>query len=135
MMRIGGLALVILLWGCGDDDGSGPDESQLDGTWIGSFTNSAFPTQEFEAVLELSQADDEVSGTLTTTLDLSATVSGTVTGDQLELTFSFTDVCSGSATSTAELVDETIPPSLEGTYSSDDCLDGTSGEYSLIKEE
>jgi hypothetical protein len=134
MMRIRGLALVILLWGCGDD-GSGPDENQFEGTWSGSFTNSAFPTQEFEAVLELSQEDDEVTGTLTTSSDLSATVSGTVTGDQLELTFSFTDVCSGSATSSAELVDETIPPSLEGSYTSDDCLGGTSGEYSLIKEE
>ena len=134
MTRIRGLALVALLLGCGDD-GGGPSEDQLDGTWTGSFTNSATPDLEFEAVLDLSQSDEEVTGTLTTSSDRTATMSGTITGDQLELTFSYTDVCDGSATSTAELVDETDPPSLEGTYTSTDCLDETSGGYSLIKEE
>ena len=133
MMRIRGLALVILLWGCGDD-GSGPDENQFEGTWTGSFTNS-LSTEEFEATLELSQDEDAVTGTLSTTSNRSATVTGTASGDQLELTFSFTDACGGSATSTAELVDETIPPSIDGTYTSDDnCFGESTGEYSLIKE-
>jgi hypothetical protein len=52
-----------------------------------------------------------------------------------ELTFTYTDGCGGSAISTAELIDETVPPSLEGTYTSIDCFDETSGGYSLIKEE
>jgi hypothetical protein len=134
MVRIRGFALIALLWACGDD-GSGPDEGQFVGTWTGSFTNSAFPSEEFEATMELSQTDDAVTGTLTTTSNRSATVSGTASGDQIDFTFSYTDGCAGTATSTADLVDDTVPPSLDGSYTSDDCFDQTSGEYSLIKEE
>jgi hypothetical protein len=85
--------------------------------------------------MELSQTDDAVTGTLTTTSNRSATVSGTASGDQIDFTFSYTDGCAGTATSTADLVDDTVPPSLDGSYTSDDCFDQTSGEYSLIKEE
>ena len=138
MMRFRGLAvmaLMVLLWGCGDDDGNGPGDRQFEGTWTGTFTNSLTPTQEFQATLDLIQTEDEVTGTLTTTSGREASVSGTVSGDQLEATFTFTDDCSGSATSTADLIDETVPPSLEGSYIAEDCLGETDGEFSLLKEE
>jgi len=133
VIRLLGLALIVVLSACGDDDGSGPEEEQYEGTWTGSYTNSA-TSVEFEAELELTQDGDDISGTLTTNGGRSATVSGSVSGDQLDATFTFTDGCGGTATTTADLVDETDPPSLTGTYSADDCSGETTGGYSLVKE-
>lgn len=138
MKRLGGLALLILLCGCSDDDdgGNGPDEAQLTGTWTGIYTNTlAPPNTELEAVLDIVQTDDEVEGTLTVNTTRLAQFSGTVTGDQLDVTFIYGGECPGTATGTATLVDETDPPSLEGTYTLTDCLDESSGTFSLVKEE
>jgi hypothetical protein len=78
---------------CGDADGSGPDEEFLD-----------------------------ITRTLTTNAGRSATVSGSVSGDRLEATFAYTDGCAGTATTTADLVDERVPPELTGNYTSTDCV-------------
>jgi hypothetical protein len=132
MTRFLGLALIVLLLACGDS--SDPDEPQYQGTWSGSYTNSASPDVVFQAALQLSQDGDDITGTLTTDAGRSATVGGEVSGDQMEATFTYTDECDGTATTAADLVDETDPPSLTGTYSSTDCLGETTGEYSLIKQ-
>jgi hypothetical protein len=132
-MRFRGVAFLVLLVAC-SDDGSGPEERQFEGTWTGSYSNSA-STVPFTAVMDLAQDGNAVTGTLSVSSGRAASVSGTVSGDQLEATFTYTDGCAGSATSTADLVDETIPPSLEGSYSSDDCQGETSGSYNLVREE
>jgi hypothetical protein len=89
---------------------------------------------EFQAELELSQDGDDITGSLITNSGRSATVSGSVSGDRMEATFTYTDECDGTATTEADLVDETDPPTLTGTYSSTDCLGETTGGYSLIKQ-
>ena len=138
MTRVLGLTLIVLLAACGDDEG--PEDPQYQGQWTGTYTNRSQPDVFFQAVLQLTQNDRSITGTLTTTTatpnaSRSATVNGEVSGDQLEATFSFTDQCGGTASSTANLVDETNPPSLEGDYTSNDCLGDTSGEYSLVKNQ
>jgi hypothetical protein len=132
MIRFLGLALIVLLSACGDN--SEPDTPQYQGTWTGSYTNSASPDLEFQAELELSQDGDDITGSLITNAGRSATVSGSVSGDRMEATFTYTDECDGTATTEADLVDETDPPTLTGTYSSTDCLGETTGGYSLIKQ-
>jgi hypothetical protein len=132
MTRFLGLALIVLLSACGDS--SDPDEPQYQGTWTGSYTNSASPDVAFQATLQLSQDGDDITGTLTTNAGRSATVSGSVNGDRMEATLTYTDGCDGTATTTADLVDETDPPSLTGTYSSADCVGETTGGYSLLKQ-
>jgi hypothetical protein len=132
MTRFVGLALIVVLSACGDS--SEPDEPQYEGTWTGSYTNSASPDVGFQATLQLSQDGDDITGTLTTNAGRSATVSGSVSGDQMEATLTYTDGCNGTATTTADLGDETVPPSLTGTYSSTDCVGETTGGYSLVKQ-
>ena len=109
MIRLLGFALIVLLSACGDDDGSGPTEEVLTGTWSGDYTNTASPEVIYVGELQLSQNGQDVTGTLTTNAGRSATVSGSLSGDLLEVTFTYTDACGGTASSEAELVDERIP--------------------------
>ena len=99
MIRLLGCALIVLLVACGDDDGSGPTDEVLTGTWSGDYTNSAQPAVIHEGVLQLSQNGQEVTGSLTTSGGRSATVSGSLSGDLLEVTFTYTDACGGTASS------------------------------------
>jgi hypothetical protein len=134
MIRLLGLALIVLLSACGGDNGSGPNEESLEGTWVGDYTNTASPGVVFQGVLQLSQDGEQVTGTLTTNAGRSATVSGSVSGDRLDATFTYTDGCDGTATTTADLVDERVPPELTGNYTSTDCVGETAGGYSLVKQ-
>lgn len=138
MSRLLGLTLIVLLSSaCSDDEG--PEELQYQGRWTGTYTNSSQPDLEFQAVLQLTQDDQTITGTLTTSLTTgasrSATVNGEVTGDQMDATFTYTDQCGGTASSTADLLDDTVPPSLTGQYAAIDCLGQTTGEYELVKDE
>jgi hypothetical protein len=127
------VALLVALAACGDN-GSEPDDPVFDGTWTGVYTNNA-STVAFQAELQLNQNGDQITGGLATSSGRSATVSGTVSGDQLEATFTYTDGCAGTATVTADLVDERVPPELTGTYVSTDCVGETTGTFALTKQE
>lgn len=132
-MRRPVVAILVALAACGDNGGE-PDASDFDGTWAGSYTNSLSQTP-LQAQLQLSQDEDQVTGTLSTSSGRTASVSGSVSGDRLEATFTYTDGCDGTATTTADLLDERVPPELTGDYSSDDCLGETTGSYDLTKQE
>lgn len=127
------IVLLVMLAACGGNGGE-PNPTDFDGTWAGSYTNSTSPTA-LQAELQLDQSGDQVTGTLTVSSGRSATVDGSVSGDQLEATFTYTDGCEGEATTTADLIDERVPAELEGTYSSSDCVGETTGAYSLVKQE
>jgi hypothetical protein len=138
MTRLLGLTLIVMLSSaCSDDEG--PEEQQYQGRWAGTYTNSAQPDLVFQAVLQLTQDEGTITGTLTTSLSTgasrSATVDGEVSGDQLDATFTYTDQCGGTASSTADLLDDTVPPSLTGQYAAVDCLGETTGEFDLVKDE
>lgn len=60
----------------------------------------------------------------------SATVTGSITGGQLTMTFSFTDSCTRSASSTADISGNT----LVGNYTANDCVGQYSGGYRLVKQ-
>ena len=65
MTRLLGLTLIVLLAACGDDEG--PEDPQYQGQWTGTYTNSSQPDVVFQAVLQLTQNDRSITGTLTTT--------------------------------------------------------------------
>jgi hypothetical protein len=134
MKRLLGLTLIVLLSSaCSDDEG--PEEPQYQGRWTGTYTNSSQPDLVFQAVLQLTQNDETITGTLTVGSSRSATVSGEVSGDQMDATFTYTDECGGTASSTADLSDDTVPPTLTGQYAAIDCLGESSGEFDFIKDE
>jgi len=127
------VTLLVALAACGDNGGE-PGAGSFEGTWTGSYTNS-LSSVALQAELQLTQDGDEVTGTITTSSGRSATVTGTVSGDQMEATWAYTDACAGTATTTADLLDERVPPDLEGDYTSTDCLGETTGDYALTKQE
>jgi hypothetical protein len=127
------IAVVLFLVGslaCGGE--SFPGASSVAGTWIGDYTSSASPGSMFQGVLQLTQSGTTVTGTLTTNAGRSANVSATLNGLQLSGTLTYTDACTGSATTTADIVQS--GSRLTGSYSSTDCLGPTTGGYSLVKQ-
>ena len=136
MQRFAVLALLAVV-SCGDGEGivsviSPTGGPSLSGTWRGSYTNTANLGTVFQATMQLTQTGTSVSGTLTTSGGRSANVSGTFTGTRLNATFAYTDGCIGGASSVADLVQN--PTRLIGTYSSNDCLGFTSGDYFLDRQ-
>lgn len=103
----------------------------LTGTFIGDYTASANPGVIYQGVLQLTQAESHVTGTLTTNAGRSANFSGDVSGSRLSGTLTFTDGCSGSATSTADIADS--GRRLAGNYSASDCLGPYTGGYLLVR--
>jgi hypothetical protein len=82
--------------------------------------------------MQLTQTGSSVSGTLVTSGGRSANVTGTLTGTRLNATFAYTDGCIGGASSVADVLQN--PTRLIGTYSSNDCLGFTSGDYFLDRQ-
>jgi hypothetical protein len=126
------LALVLFAASCGGD-GSGPNTSSLTGTWIGDYTNSADPGSVYQGVLQVTQSGTTVTGTLTTNAGRSANLSATLSGTQLSGTLSYTDGCTGSASTTTDIVQSGTQ--LTGNYTSSDCLGQTTGGYSLLNND
>jgi hypothetical protein len=104
----------------------------VQGTFIGSYTATVQPGVVFQGVLQLTQNGSTVSGTLTTNAGRSATISGTVSGSRITATFTYTDSCHGSSSSTADLTDGGTR--LVGNYTTSDCLGQYSGGYNLLKQ-
>jgi hypothetical protein len=123
--------VLLLLWGCGDDT-AGPDVITLTGTFIGSYTAAPTPGVVYEGVAQLTQTGGSVSGTLTTNAGRSANIAGSLTGSRLTATFTFTDTCAGSASTTADIVDG--GDRLTGNYQATDCLGSYSGGYNLTRQ-
>ena len=90
------------------------------------------PGTTYQAVLQLTQSGNSVSGTLTSTAGRSARVSGTISGTRLSATFTFTDGCAGTASSTADIT--AAATTLVGNYSATDCVGQYSGGYILTRQ-
>jgi hypothetical protein len=103
----------------------------LTGTFVGDYTASPNPGVLYQAVLQLTQAGTHVTGTLTTTAGRSANFSGDVNGLRLSGSLTFTDGCSGTATTTADVADS--GRRLAGNYSASDCVGQYTGGYLLVK--
>jgi hypothetical protein len=123
------VALLMTLAACDGGDGSDPGFGPFEGTWAGTYTNNA-DTTVVQAELQLSQSDDQVLGTIIVA-GREASLSGTVTGNRLEASWAYIDVCGGQVTTTADLVDDR----LVGTYESVDCEGTTTGAYTLTRQE
>jgi hypothetical protein len=116
----------------GDDSGTGPTPVNVTGTFFGSYTASVDPGVVYQGTLQLTQSGTTVTGTLSTTSGRSASVSGSLSGPRLTATFTFTDSCAGSASTTADLINNGTR--LSGDYSADDCLGSYTGDYVLDKQ-
>jgi hypothetical protein len=116
---------------CGSDSTS-PSATSLQGTYIGDYTVVPQPGAVYQGVLQLSQSGNTVTGTLSTNAGRSATVTGSITNGQLAMTFAFTDSCTGSASSTADISNG--GNTLVGNYAANDCVGQYSGGYRLVKQ-
>ena len=124
------LALVLLV-ACGGDGGA-PRDADVNGTWIGTYTNTRAAGIVYQGVLQLDQTGDQVTGTLTTNAGRSADVVGEVGETELTATFTYTDSCEGTAETTADITENGTV--LTGNYTSVDCTGTTSGGYVLEKQ-
>jgi hypothetical protein len=125
-----GLTAVLLLAASGDG-GTGP-EANVTGTFIGSYTATSDPGVTYKGVLQLSQSGSQVTGTLTTNTGRSANLSGSISGSRITATFTYTDGCAGSASTTIDISNSGTQ--LSGTYTANDCTGTYSGGYSLMKQ-
>jgi len=131
------LGTVLVLSACEDHEGfpsivTGPQNVSFAGTWTGEYTSSNNPGAVFAATLQLTQNGTSVTGTLATSPGRSATLNGSVNGSRLTATWTWTDLCAGSATTTLDMA--ASGTRITGSYSSNDCLGLTSGGLVLDRQ-
>lgn len=111
--------------------GDGPSQSQsLTGTWQGTYSTSLVSTTG--ATATLIQNGSSLSGSFVGSNGYSATVSGSVSGSNVQFTLTSTvPGCSGSFIGTANLSGATLTASFQGS----DCLGThTNGTATLTKQ-
>ncbi|HUF64960.1 MAG TPA: hypothetical protein VMM17_03205 [Gemmatimonadaceae bacterium] len=131
------LGAVLVLGACEDHDGiqsiiTGPQDASFAGTWTGDYTSSNNPGAVFQATLQLTQTGTNVSGTLTTSPGRSANLAGSVTGSRLTANWTWTDLCTGTASATLDMA--STGTRITGSYGSNDCLGLTSGGLILDRQ-
>ena len=131
------LGAVLVLGACEDHEGSlsvitGPQNASFAGSWTGDYTSSNNPGSVFTATMQLAQSGTSVTGSLTTSPGRSANFTGTVSGSRLNGTWTWTDLCAGTATSTLDMA--ASGTRITGSYSSNDCLGLTSGGLILDRQ-
>ncbi len=136
------LAAVVLLAGCEEGDGltaitgvpqnPGGTNATISGRWVGDLTSSRDPFVTFPSVMQLAQTGTAVTGTLTISTGRVANVNGTVSGQRMTGTLSFTDVCGGTATTTVDVV--LNGTRLSGAYNLNDCGGNQTGGFVLDRQ-
>ena len=109
-----------------------PSTMNVQGTFIGDYTDAPEPGVVYQGVLQLTQNGSAVTGTLSTNAGRSATAAGSIDNGRLTMTLHFTDACSGSASSTADVTNG--GNTLVGNYNATDCAGQYSGGYKLVKQ-
>jgi hypothetical protein len=99
--------------------------------FTGEYTASISPGANFQGRLALRVYGDAVAGTLVTSSGRNASVAGVRNGQDLSLTFRFSDQCAGTAKGNAKLDGS----ALIGRYSATDCLGDYSGTFALLLHE
>ena len=125
------LAACVSAVACGSDS-TGPSATSVQGTFIGNYTVAPQPGVIYQGVLQLTQNGNSLTGTLTTNAGRSATVAGSISSGRFIATFTFTDACHGTASSTADVSNG--GNTLVGNYTANDCVGQYSGGYSLVKQ-
>lgn len=98
--------------------------------FTGEYTASISPTANFEGRMVLRLHGEAVAGTLQTNSGRQAAVAGVSRGQQLSLTFRFSDQCAGTAKASATL----DGAALVGNYAATDCLGEYTGTFALLLE-
>jgi len=141
MKRLALLAViaVFLLVGCGggggDSSGNAPIPPTVDvtGTWDVSITstggNQVSPGSHWTAVITSVQSGSSVSGTWVTFVGGSGQVSGSVSGDDFDMTLAETSPCVG----TYHGIGIVNGNQLSGTYSGADCLGTLQASFTATK--
>jgi hypothetical protein len=129
-MRRASLIVFLLAVACSSDSTS--PATSVQGTYIGAYTATVQPGVVYQGVLQLTQSGSSISGTLTTNAGRAATVTGSVSGTRITATFTYTDACQGSSSSTADVTNGGTR--LVGNYTTSDCLGQYSGGYNLTKQ-
>jgi hypothetical protein len=130
-------AAALVLVGCEEIDGlqaiTGPSDQPpaavLTGHWTGQITSttSAFPI--VEGSVGLTQVGGSVTGELIINGVRAATFNAVLSGTRLTGTWTYNDLCGGSATFAADLAQNAAR--FTGTYTSTDCLGTVSGSFTF----
>jgi hypothetical protein len=118
--------------GCGGDDGNGPSGLNITGTFTGQVTSSNAPGIVAQAVLQLVQNGNDISGTYSDNRGRTATVDGTLSGSHVDGTATYTDACGGSAVSDSDVSNS--GNTLTGTFTADDCFGTYTGGFTYTKQ-
>jgi hypothetical protein len=124
--------MLAMAVGCGGDDGNGPSNLDINGTFTGQVTSSIAPGVVAEAVLTLTQSGTSVSGTYSDNLNRSATVTGTLSGTHVSADVQYTDACGGTATSESDVSNG--GDRLTGTFAASDCFGNYTGSFTYTKQ-
>ncbi len=122
-------AALAVLPACGDGGNEPAPPADYTGTWAGDYTVSLQPGVVYQGTLIVSQSGGNITGTLTTNAGRTANVTGTISGNRLTATFTYTDGCAGSASATAQLSAD--QQTVTGAYQSTDCLGSYTGTFVL----
>ena len=127
-MRLFYASVAIALSACSDGHMAPPSVLDITGSFVGTI---AVGTGSTQAVVQLAQNGAAISGTLTTATGRSATVVGSLSGTRLSGTFTFTDVCGGTASVTAGVGHSGTE--LTGNFMANDCTGSYPGTFVLDK--
>jgi hypothetical protein len=125
-------AVIAMMIGCGGDDSSGPSGLNITGTFTGQVTSSNAPGVVAQAVLQLIQSGNAITGTYSDNLGRTANVTGTLSGTHVDGNATYTDACGGSATSDSDISNN--GNTLTGTFSADDCFGIYTGQFTYTKQ-
>ena len=125
-------AALAVLPACGDGGSEPAPLADYTGTWVGEYTVSLQPGVIYVGTLVVSQTGSSITGTLSTNAGRTADVTGTISGNRLTATFTYTDSCTGTASATAQL--SANQQTVTGTYQSTDCNGSYTGAFVLTAQ-
>jgi hypothetical protein len=104
----------------------------LTGTYIGNYTATVQPGAVYEGVFQITQNGNTIVGSVTTNSGRTANMLGTLAGNRITATMTFTDACGGRASAVIDITQG--GQRLVGNYTATDCLGTYSGGFILNRQ-
>lgn len=131
-------AALVVVSGCEDLDGlyagspTEPTAPTLSGRWTGQINATVEPFPLVPGEMQLTQSGSSVTGTVTINNARTGNITGSLSGTRFTGGWIYTDLCGGSASFSADLLQNGT--NLTGSYTSSDCLGSNIGTFSFQKQ-